>query len=82
MICGECREPIGQGESYSLSEYGRLHASCLRPVAGGRFVNGPLTAVRTAGGVPSHLDRLSPIYVLRRADTSSPQAGPRRVPQT
>lgn len=67
VTCDHCKTPIQKGEPYSLTEHGRLHASCFRqaqhPAA---TVRGPLRPVLDEAGSPLKLDRYDPIFVLAR----------------
>ncbi len=59
MTCDHCKKSIEKGTAYSVTEYGRLHAECLRGVAFNRIVIG--RGVIFDGS-------LDPIYVLRRME--------------
>lgn len=59
VTCDHCKADILRGESYSITEQGRLHSRCLRARTEGsrELVLGPY-----APGTQRHLD---PLYCLR-----------------
>lgn len=65
MICDHCKTIIARGDSYSLTEYGRLHARCLRATTSPDRP-GPPGPDLDAAGDPARLERAEPIYALRR----------------
>jgi hypothetical protein len=58
MTCDHCKNKIEKASSYSITEYGRLHAGCLRGVAFNRMVLGPGKGA----------EERDPIYVWERAE--------------
>jgi hypothetical protein len=65
MSCDHCKKKIEKGDSYSVTEYGRLHAGCLRGVAFNRVVLGRSCPDKPGGVFSGELD---PIYVRWRAE--------------
>ncbi len=59
MTCDHCERPIEKGAAYSVTEYGRLHAGCLRGLAFNRVILGPGKGT---------LVEQDPIYVRERAE--------------
>lgn len=67
MICDRCQAPIQKGEPYSLTEHGRLHASCLHQAHGPwSRVEGPLQPATEGTTDQPSLERADPVYVLQR----------------
>jgi hypothetical protein len=66
VTCDHCKTPIQKGESYALSEHGRLHAACLRQAQHPAvLVRGPER--RAPEGAPPYSERYDPLFVMQRA---------------
>jgi len=63
VTCDHCKTAIERGEQYSITEFGRTHAHCLRLVANpNQNVLGPLIPARRE----LRLERNALVYVLQR----------------
>ena len=63
VTCDHCKAAIERGEQYSVTEFGRTHAHCLRLEANpNQNVLGPLIPARRE----LRLERNAPVYVLQR----------------